>query len=387
MGQQGARRRGRGAQKPRRCGLRKFIVLPLLVLLAACTDMGPIGPDGDGGELVAAKGGVKGSNPGKGGGGGGDGGGGGEPLPTDVAAIVFVKQSGLFVMNADGANQTKVYGTGVATPSWSPDGDKIVFHERTDQGEWIRTIDITMGDDGGVSAGGATYLFQCIPYFGTFRANCHPAWSPDGNTIAVADGMSRPASIRIVHLNGGAVDAVYTAPKGISESTGNEAYNAVRWPTWSPSGDSIAFAEGGVVEDSGCPGGVCVRVIAFDGTRWNLAKTCPLRNTAVGTFAFAESLEWARTADANPNTIVFSGLVYGESKGGIYMLDIEHCAVSLPIVIGGRGPVWSPDDEWIAWVKTGNDQLMLYSNETGNSYKVASGVRDPDWLRIQRTTN
>ena len=63
-------------------------------------------------------------------------------------------------------------------------------------------------------------------------------------------------------------------------------------------------------------------------------------------------------------------------------MDInDNCKVSGPIVSGGKNPVWSPDDQWIAWVKTRGDQLMLYSDATGNSYNVASNVRDPDWLR------
>ena len=39
--------------------MRKFIVLPLLVLLAACTERTAVGPDGDPG-FVAAKGGIPG---------------------------------------------------------------------------------------------------------------------------------------------------------------------------------------------------------------------------------------------------------------------------------------------------------------------------------------
>ena len=53
--------------------MRKFIVLPLLVLLAACTDRGPIGPDG---PLFAKPDNKCPDGPpcGKGGGGGGGGG-------------------------------------------------------------------------------------------------------------------------------------------------------------------------------------------------------------------------------------------------------------------------------------------------------------------------
>ena len=66
-------------------------------------------------------------------------------------------------------------------------------------------------------------------------------------------------------------------------------------------------------------------------------------------FPYAESLEWGRTKDL----IVFSSLVAGERKGGVYTLDInDNCKVSGPIVSCGNNPVWSADDLWFAWVKT-----------------------------------
>ena len=94
--------------------MRKLIVLPLLVLLAACADQGPIAPEAAGPAFKKC---AEGPPCGKGGGGGG--GGGGEALPSDVAAIAFVRNGDLVVMNADGSNPTVVYsGPGrVATPS------------------------------------------------------------------------------------------------------------------------------------------------------------------------------------------------------------------------------------------------------------------------------
>ena len=356
--------------------MRKFIVLPLLVLLAACTERTAVGPEGDPG-FVAAKGGK-----GKGGGGGGGGGGGDEPLPPDLAAIVFAR-GGLVVMNADGSNETLVYDwSGVATPSWSWDGTGIVFHQTTDQGDWIRRIELTVNGGDVQMMGEVSDLFQCVDYFGTPRANCHPAWSPAADEIAVADGMSKPAQIHIISADLGISVDVYTAPATPSPSEwdpNHVSYNAVRWPTWNSAGDKLAFVEDGLADEecTGSSGGVCIRVIERqDDTTWGTpGTTCKLES-----FSFAESLEWGRTDDL----IVFSGLVLGERKGGVYTLDInKNCMVAGPIISGGKNPVWSADDLWIAWVKTRGDKLMLYSDATGNSYNVASNVRDPDWLREQ----
>ncbi len=69
--------------------MRKFIVLPLLVLLAACTDRGPIGPDGPDGPLFAKPDNKCPDGPpcGKGGGGGGDGDTEGEYTITDLPML------------------------------------------------------------------------------------------------------------------------------------------------------------------------------------------------------------------------------------------------------------------------------------------------------------
>lgn len=88
--------------------------------------------------------------------------------------------------------------------------------------------------------------------------------------------------------------------------------------------------------------------------------------------------------------LVLSGMTTGSSAGGIYTLDLTDLGepgrvnVSGPIVSGGCCPVWSPDNQWIAWVKNRGDKLMLYRYNTGPSYEVASGVLDPDWLRTKR---
>ena len=130
--------------------MRKLILMTLLAFLAACTDEGPIAPDGPdapGPEFAKSDKCPDGPPCGKGGGGGGGGGG---ALPSDVAAIAFVRNGDLVVMNADGSNQTVVYsGSGRgATPSWSPDEKSIVFHESVTEGEgWISRIESFISDN------------------------------------------------------------------------------------------------------------------------------------------------------------------------------------------------------------------------------------------------
>ncbi len=162
-----------------------------------------------------------------------------------------------------------------------------------------------------------------------------------------------------------------------------EVYSKVRWPTWSPAGNQIAFVlEPYAVKVQDCDQWYpCILVIAQQEGSWGTTHAISLANTNVGTFQYVESLQWGRTDRSK--LLVFSGAgPERRGKSGVYILDITTSAVSR-VLSGGKNPVWSPDDQWIAWVKTRGDQLMLYSDLTGNSYKVASGVRDPDWRRIQ----
>ena len=91
--------------------MRTFIVLPLLVLLAACTERGPIGPDGPDGPLFK-----KCSSPpcDKGGGGGGDAE--GDYTITDLGTLPGNTLSGASGINVNSAGGIQVVGS-----SWGPD--------------------------------------------------------------------------------------------------------------------------------------------------------------------------------------------------------------------------------------------------------------------------
>ena len=47
--------------------------------------------------------------------------------PPANPAIAFIKNLALWVMNADGSNQTQIFNGANGRPSWSPDGHSIAF--------------------------------------------------------------------------------------------------------------------------------------------------------------------------------------------------------------------------------------------------------------------
>jgi|GEM_PF-3296064 len=89
----------------------------------------------------------------------------------DGSKIAFVRNgAGIFLMDANGANQTAVPNTtDGASPSWSPDGTQIVF-TCNNMGSAICKI----------NADGTNRT----PFVFNDAIHTSPAWSPDGNSIA-----------------------------------------------------------------------------------------------------------------------------------------------------------------------------------------------------------
>ena len=116
---------------------------------------------------------------------------------------------GLYVVNPDGSGKRRVVETaGHATPSWSPDGRRIVFQTRSGPGLTV------------VNADGSGQQRLTI--------GNHPAWSPDGQRIAFgrADNKQRDWDIFVMNADG------------------SEQRRLVRHgtdPRWSPDGRTIAF--------------------------------------------------------------------------------------------------------------------------------------------------
>jgi Tol biopolymer transport system component len=144
---------------------------------------------------------------------------GGSPAwSPDGRRIAFVRadnkhQVGVYVMNADGAEQRRLarYGT---SPQWSPDGLTIAFVRRA-------TLDGFNYDIYAVDAeGGPARSLTRTPAYET-----DPAWSPDGRSIAFVRG----SDIWLMNADG----------SGQHRLTSGAAHD--RAPSWSPDGRTIAF--------------------------------------------------------------------------------------------------------------------------------------------------
>lgn len=124
-----------------------------------------------------------------------------EPTPSDgrsprlaVGVQLSDEDWGIFVMNADGSNPTRItQGTKAHwDPAWSPDGTTILFSNRQDH--QIHAVPAPPLE-------GFEELPQTTPLT-TGGINTEPAWSPDGTTIAYTHTKGQNRDIWLMYKNG-----------------------------------------------------------------------------------------------------------------------------------------------------------------------------------------
>lgn len=154
----------------------------------------------------------------------------------DGAKIAFTEAGGIFTINADGSGKTLVTSEG-HTPSWSPDGQSIVFESRddTDSNVAIVSVDgtnrrlVTNFTNNDLWFGPASWSSQNLIVLtysdlddaGIYQINPdgtrliklvdgkQPSWNPDGNAIVYEAVNTEYATISIREANG-TISNVYT---------------------------------------------------------------------------------------------------------------------------------------------------------------------------------
>jgi hypothetical protein len=149
----------------------------------------------------------------------------------DATRIVFWKQSGetsdVYVVNADGSGEVRLTFAGWNThPAWSPDGASIAFC-RTVGDPFENSPDVYR-----MSASDGSGLTRVADY------GCEPAWSPDGSKIAFTYGhpFDLVPDVAVVRADGSGFTRLHPLPT-------NPPLPA-RSPNWSPDGSLIAYVGG-----------------------------------------------------------------------------------------------------------------------------------------------
>lgn len=152
----------------------------------------------------------------------------------DGNRIVFVSglDGGIYVMNADGSNPTRVPNVnpigGIFGPVFSPDGTKIAFT-----------------DIGNVTFGNATDEIFIVNIDGSNLirltdtpgpgGNFEPKFHPDGSKIVFPSSRDGNEEIYVINVDGSNQTRLTTTPQ-------EDPYPENRRPTYSPDGSKIAFS-------------------------------------------------------------------------------------------------------------------------------------------------
>jgi Tol biopolymer transport system component len=138
----------------------------------------------------------------------------------DGSQIAYAWIGGIYVMEADGSNQTEVIGFG-SDPTWSPDGTRLAFvHTPECQSCASVGTDVFVVNADGTNVTNLT---------NDPAGDQSPAWSPDGAKIAFHSYRDGNYEVYVMAADG-------SSPTNLTNAPGSD-----RNPAWSPDGSRIAF--------------------------------------------------------------------------------------------------------------------------------------------------
>ena len=301
------------------------------------------------------------------------------PAPgDDQGKIVFEVEGEIYIMNADGREQTRLTDGNPKVedkqPALSPDGTRIAFSSDRDG----RSFNLYAMDIDGQNVQQLT------------NNNAHessPAWSPDGTRIAfvlgpdltvggVAYVSSCRSEIYVMNADGSGWWTHLTNAEGGTD------------PAWSPDGREIAFS-------SSRTGNYEIYVMAVDGNRTRVAQlTSTLRQE--GDPAWSPDGQFiAYGADYEERLIPWCGFIHTpdppnppiRQMGGasVYVMRADGTdAVKLTTSGAASDPVWSLDGTRIAFILLQGEysQIHIVDREGKNESSVThdeSFKSSPAW--------
>lgn len=252
----------------------------------------------------------------------------------------------IYTVNSSGGIATQVTPQGwTSYPKWSPDGKKIFF--RGSRGKIVF-----------VPSGGGT--IDSIPIESEFDMSTAVPGSgndisPDGKTIVfsgarifIKDGKKKfDVNIFTIPVEGGKPKQLTTINVELQD----------RFPCWSPDGNSIAFIRPEIKN-----GKYIMHIFTISKEGTNLRQiTSESDNVAWA------PVDWAPdgksiTYFSNDNTIRFIPFDGGESR---FLIKVDSANRQNDLA-------WSPDGKELAYTDKG--KLRIYSNESGKSKEVKTGV-------------
>ena len=271
----------------------------------------------------------------------------GEPRGTIVFAVKAGDGYDLWVVSADGSGMKPlVQEAGTQNdPSWSPDHEQIVYRD-TRVGLKI----VTKGGDP-------------VMNFTNEAKDTHPAWSPNGDTIAFASDRSTTYDVYKLPTSTPNANPIPLADSGAKE-----------WdPSWSPNGDRIAFASG----KDGPPGKDGPFAIYTMDMNGGDVKAVTTDEASYEDPAWSPNGDWIAVTRRDPGAQLTDPkqlwLTHPDGTGA-HQLMTESVGVS--------DPTWSADSQFLAFAG-GSPQRIVIINIEGKELRTLGpdGTTSgwPDW--------
>jgi Tol biopolymer transport system component len=252
-----------------------------------------------------------------------------------------VRKWDLFTVEADGSGRRQLTDTPEAErhPSWSPDGQKILFTS----GNGMTNIDLFVMDADGANVQ---------------RLTEHPerdrraVWSPDGQTIAFVSQRDGNVSIWLMDTSG-------ANKRKLVEG---------REPTWSPDGQKIAFTSSAFDDNDE------IYIVDLDGSnRLRLTEN--------------KKFDWFAAWSPNGRSLAYNSEQFGGEE--LMLINIDGSArtrISLAEKTYEQEPSWSSDGKHLAYAgKMEEEDYDIYLVATrGFDY---DDLAEPVGMPINLTNN
>jgi Tol biopolymer transport system component len=256
-------------------------------------------------------------------------------------------------MNADGTNQTVIAASGYAPhPAWSPDGHSIAYH--------VGNYDISRVDVSVVNGVPQASAPVTLP----ITHLCFDiAWSPDATNPQLAYSESP--------VNPGDAVGVYLAPTTpVSPYVETHIYqgppnNRMIWIAWNPQATKIALIQRSVAVavDSLFVIDVATKTATF------------VRSFIRGVYG----LSWSRTP---PDRLALTVPLPNNAGSQPSFLDLTTNTLSN--APGGMAAKWSPDDSHLVYISPtnqGTNPIYVVTLSTGVQVKLTTDGFEPEWRR------